>query len=155
MLLIAHLRGDADRVADRVRGLERNDDALAMGDKLILLVDDQEEVLDPTARALRYFGYRVVTALGGQEALALVESEPEIAVLITDMVMPGMPGDELVRRARGLRPTLPVLTVSGYHERSDNLADLEQRGLGFIRKPYLPEELAAAVEKLRCKDQDR
>ena len=128
--------------------------ARAVAARLVLLVDDQKEVLSATASALEYFGHRVVTACNGREALARLESDPEIDVLITDMVMPGMMGAELVRRARELRPTLPILTVSGYHEQGDELIDLDQRGLVFIKKPYLPEDLAAAVDKLHGKEPD-
>lgn len=83
--------------------------------KTILCVDDNEQVLSVRKFLLETRGYRVLPMRTGAEALDhLREAVPgSIDLLLTDLVLPGMDGNELVRRAKGLHPTLPALLVSG------------------------------------------
>lgn len=135
---------EAERTRPDASEATRND-----GSATLLVVDDREDVLLPTAQMLELFGYRVLTARSGADALTILrDPQRHIDLLMTDLVMPGMRGADLVRNARADRPSLPVLTVSGYHEQDETLASLGQEKLGFVQKPYLPDELLMAVRSL-------
>ena len=83
--------------------------------KIILCVDDNEQTLSVRTFLLETRGYRVLNAATAQEALEILErTEPgTLDLLISDLLLPGMDGNELVRRARQMHPTLPTLIVSG------------------------------------------
>jgi two-component system response regulator CpxR len=83
--------------------------------KVILCVDDNEQTLSIRTFLLETRGYRVLTASTSQSALDLLEQTIPGAVdlLISDLLMPGMDGNELVRRAKQMHPSLPALIVSG------------------------------------------
>jgi PAS domain S-box-containing protein len=85
------------------------------GDEHILLVEDEAQVRSIIARQLANLGYEVTTAASGAEGLACLQADPAIALMITDIVMPGdLQGPDLAARARDLRPDLPVIFISGY-----------------------------------------
>jgi CheY-like chemotaxis protein len=102
-----------------------------------------------TRRVLDQYGYGVLEARTGAEALELLgKSGSAVGAMISDVMMPGMSGHELVAEVRRRWPALPVLLLSGYAG-----ADLGEAGLrgphqGFLQKPYSPEVLAAALEDL-------
>ena len=83
--------------------------------KVILCVDDNEQTLAVRTFLLRTKGYRVLSMTTGQAALECLEASlpGTVDLLLCDLIMPGMCGTELVRRARDLRPGLPTLMVSG------------------------------------------
>jgi len=110
----------------------------------LLLVDDEPELLRVTARMLKDLGYRVDTALNADQALASLTVEKQaVDLLITDIVMPGMSGVDLVRRVREGLPTLPVLYTSGFNR--DRLDSVTAARTLF--KPFRREELAIAVQQ--------
>jgi PAS domain S-box-containing protein len=81
----------------------------------VMVVDDEEPLLDLTTRTLRELGYDPMGYRSGQAAWEAFRADPEsVDILVTDLRMPGMSGEELVREARRLRPLLPVVLVSGY-----------------------------------------
>jgi signal transduction histidine kinase/CheY-like chemotaxis protein len=107
--------------------------------RLVLLVDDEAAVRETTAELLRTFGYSVIEAGGGPAALECLRQEPDIALLLTDVVMPDMNGPALAEAARALRPGLPVVFISGY---ADLAGVADGAALGpLVRKPYRPSEL--------------
>ncbi|WP_066775659.1 PAS domain S-box protein, partial [Sphingomonas sp. CCH5-D11] len=79
-----------------------------------LLVDDEDAVRTATAHMLEEAGFTVIEAASGAAALQTLGAQPDMAVLVTDHLMPGMDGTQLARRAREIRPGLPCLIVSGY-----------------------------------------
>jgi two-component system cell cycle sensor histidine kinase/response regulator CckA len=81
-------------------------------------------------------------------ALIRVEDPAEVDLMLTDLVMPGMDGRELMRRARQHRPGLPVLFMSGYAEPPDDSTLARDPQADFIAKPFNPKDLAAKVSKL-------
>ncbi len=83
--------------------------------KVILCVDNNEQTLAVRTFLLETRGYRVVSATDGQTALEILEGFEQGAVdlLVADLLLPGMDGNELVRRAKGMHPMLPALIVSG------------------------------------------
>ena len=109
----------------------------------ILVVEDEAEVARVTMEVLRDIGYRAVEARDGQAALALIEQDPTIELVLSDVVMPGgISGLELARRLRKLRPGLPVVLATGYTQLGARVMD---KDLTFIAKPYRREALAAAL----------
>ena len=97
-------------------------------------------------RALTRHGYKVITANNGEEALEVIARGDEIALLITDVVMPAMDGPTMVREARKSRPNLPILFMSGYaEEQLRKSIDLDN--VAFLPKPFSVQELAEAARR--------
>jgi two-component system cell cycle sensor histidine kinase/response regulator CckA len=88
--------------------------AAATGTETILVVEDEPHVLEVTRRVLEEHGYRVLAAAGGDEALAHLAKDPAIRLMLADVVMPGMDGQELLSRALRARPDLRVVFLTGY-----------------------------------------
>ena len=118
------------------------------GAETILLVEDEEAVRAYATRVLRRFGYQVIAAASPGEALALPTGEiARVGLLVTDVIMPGHNGPELVARLAARAPGLRVLYVSGYAEQSVINHGLDQ-GAAFLAKPFSPETLAQKVREL-------
>jgi len=112
------------------------------GDQTILMVDDEELLLTMGQMLLSEFGYRVLTANSGEKALDIIaRSGPRIDLVITDVVMPGMSGRELIERLRQLAPQLRVMSVSGYIRRAS-----EGGGEIHLQKPFTSQELLRKVK---------
>jgi CheY-like chemotaxis protein len=100
-----------------------------------------------TSRTLENFGYRVLTAADGRDALALLTARPlDVAAAIVDMMMPGMDGVATIRALRRVRPDLPIIGVSGLgpSRRGGGPVDV---GL-FLAKPYSAETLLAGLHHM-------
>ncbi len=111
----------------------------------VLVVDDEESVRLSVARVLRKFGYEVVTACDGAEALAVVCGEDPVELILMDVTMPVMDGSVAARELRGRGVQIPIVLMSGYAEE-----ELVNRGVlahvdGFVKKPFEVSELVAAV----------
>jgi PAS domain S-box-containing protein len=115
----------------------------------VLVIDDQEPVLE-LARELRgRAGYAVETALGGREGLARFDADPgRFDAVLLDLAMPELDGEQVGRAIRARRADLPLLLVSGFaaDPASGRLAGLTPAA--FLRKPYGPEQLSAALRRL-------
>jgi len=105
----------------------------------ILIVDDDPEVRVIVAEFLDDFGYRVLQASGGAEALSLLAQNQDVRMLITDVRMPDMSGLELADLATQRQSDLKVILISGYFMPQH----VERR---FLRKPFRMKELQAAVQ---------
>ena len=100
-------------------------------------------------RVLASKGYRVLTAANGLEALEKSRShDGEIAVVITDVVMPVMSGPEFVERLALVRPRTPVIYMSGYAGDAVSFHGVMESGISFIAKPFTPQGLAAKVREV-------
>ena len=106
--------------------------------KTILVVDDDPGVLDYASNVLEGCGYTVLTAPDGASALVLLRNHVQIDLLFTDVVMPGLDGVEVARRACQECPDLKVLFTTGY------AADVIPAGR-LLKKPYRPQQLAGEV----------
>ncbi|HEV2608695.1 MAG TPA: PAS domain S-box protein [Noviherbaspirillum sp.] len=112
----------------------------------VLVVDDEPDVMDMAAELFRSIGYEVFTANNGQTALEILQRSKDISVLFSDVVMPGMTGIELAKRARQLRPAMKIILASGYPQPALKAQHTEIGEFPFMNKPY---KLAELAKKLR------
>jgi CheY-like chemotaxis protein len=119
----------------------------ARADEAILVVEDEPEVRRITVETLRELGYTVIEAEGGDEALALLEQHADIALLFTDIVMPGMNGRRLASLARQCRPELPILYATGYAPEDMAGASNDDGDIQTLRKPFEAADLARVVRQ--------
>jgi len=114
----------------------------------LLLVDDEPAVRGVIALVLRRVGYHVIEAGSGEEALQRFDEHiGQIRIIISDIVMPGMHGPDLVQRLLGMRSDLCVLFVSGYAA-SSPLPLMHNRRIAFLAKPFRTAELVAELARL-------
>ena len=118
------------------------------GSETILIVEDQSEVRIFAARVLRSYNYTVVEAADAEEALKVFEETPiPIDLIVTDVVMPGASGPELMDRLKERHPAIKVLFMSGYTEH----VTMQNGSIGtdspFVEKPFTAERLAAKVRE--------
>ena len=119
------------------------------GGETVLVVDDEEAVRSSTRRALERAGYAVIPATDGADALRLLtESDDAVHLVVTDVVMPGLGGRELVGRLKIMRPDLRVLFVSGYTEEGVRKQGVLQPGAAYLEKPFTPERLLRKVREV-------
>jgi CheY-like chemotaxis protein len=135
-----------DREVAATEGIEMPD-APPRGDETILLVEDDAQVRAAVARMLAGAGYRVVEVGSGEEALdALATGAGRVRLVLTDVVLPGLSGPELVDRLARFWPELPAVCMSGYTDHM--LRDQVLRsGLDFMQKPFGPAALARTVRQ--------
>jgi two-component system cell cycle sensor histidine kinase/response regulator CckA len=119
------------------------------GTETILVVEDNDGVRVLAACILESYGYHVLTAASGPEALELAgrDSAPRIDLLLTDVVMPLMNGREVADRLTESRPGLRVLFTSGYSSDTIIRHGIAAGRTSFIQKPYLPAELARKLRE--------
>ena len=124
--------------------------ALALtGTETVLLVDDDEIVRATVASMLESLGYEVLTASSGVEALSILENGTAIALLFTDVVMPGpISGRKLAERAMVINPAIKILFTSGYTENSIVHNSRLDTGVEFLSKPFDRERLAIKVRRV-------
>ena len=115
----------------------------------VLLVEDDDKVREVVAMALRDAGYAVLEARSGAMALAHADGRSDaIHLVITDLVMPGMNGRELVERWRARHPETRVLFMSGYTDATAHSQGGLPVGAAFIQKPFAPSALARRVREV-------
>jgi signal transduction histidine kinase len=113
----------------------------------ILLVEDEMALRQLISKTLSAAGYRVLQATNGEEALAMASTPDRIDLLLTDVVMPGMSGAELVARLRAKRSACVVLYMSGYDRHLIDQKTLE-RTASFLPKPFTPRVLLTRISEL-------
>lgn len=136
-----------DRIGAKTRKAAGGDEILR-GHEAILVVEDDPRVRRVAVSRLKDAGYQVVEAETAAQALILLAEHPEIALLFTDIAMPGgMTGDELAREVRAMRPDIKILFTSGYAEPSVAGRELA-RARSWLKKPYTAKELAVRLREL-------
>lgn len=119
------------------------------GDETILLVEDDGGVRGLAVKGLEHFGYTVIAASDGVEAIEIVESKGcELDLVLTDVVMPNMGGAELADILQARYPGLNVLFTSGYTDDAVVRHGLLEAHVHFIQKPYTPKSLASKIREV-------
>jgi PAS domain S-box-containing protein len=115
--------------------------------ELILVVDDEPPILKATSSVLTKYSYRVLTAASGEDAIRLfIQNSDSVALVLTDLMMPGIGGVDLIRTLRVIRPDLIVIATSGL-EQEDNRGRLEAVGIiEVLPKPCMAAQLLKAVD---------
>ena len=113
----------------------------------VLVVDDEPGIRQIARRILEDGGYEITEAEGGLEAIALLAQGHPLDLLMADLDMPGLGGDEMVRRIRATRPDLKVLYVTGHIDKLMDARPLWE-GEAFLEKPFNPVGLREAISLL-------
>jgi len=119
------------------------------GSETVLAVDDDSTTLELVEKILISYGYRVIAAASGEEALAMAAAEPEkIDLLLTDVMLPGIKGQDLAKTMTANRPDVNVLFMSGYLCPSMAHAESEKFAEAFLQKPFAPSTLLRKVRRI-------
>jgi len=114
----------------------------------VLVVDDETPIRTMERRILEKNGYQILEAPGGEEAITLLQNGQQLDLLIADLDMPVVPGEEMVRRIRLARPDLKVLYVTAHIDRLLDVRAMLWEGEAFLEKPFSAEGLREAVSLL-------
>jgi two-component system, cell cycle sensor histidine kinase and response regulator CckA len=117
------------------------------GSESILVVDDHQDVRTVAARLLRGLGYTVLEAENPSDALEIVARRPELDLIVTDVMMPGMSGSSLAHLLQTDKPNLRILLMSGRTDVPECPGTAPENGFALLRKPFSPAELAAKVRE--------
>jgi PAS domain S-box-containing protein len=119
------------------------------GSETVLIAEDDESVRVLAAEVLTGYGYKVLLATDGLEALEIVEGRGEpVDVLLTDVMMPGLDGKTLAERLRASRPRLKAILMSGCADEVTKEPGAADVGMAYLPKPFPPQDLAAKVRDL-------
>jgi two-component system, cell cycle sensor histidine kinase and response regulator CckA len=117
------------------------------GKETLLLVEDEAPVRESVRRLLEWHGYTVIEARNAADALQIYDgNEQGIDLVLTDLMMPGMGGHELVEQLRARHPELRVLFMSGYADKTMTTNGVVRRGTAYVEKPFTVELL---MQRLR------
>lgn len=109
----------------------------------LLLVDDEPALLDLLKRYLERIGYTVDACSGAEAALREFASDPtRYALVLTDLTLEGISGEEMLTRMREMNPSLPAIVASGYPYQPQSAATV------FLQKPFIPKVLAQAIGRI-------
>jgi two-component system cell cycle sensor histidine kinase/response regulator CckA len=120
----------------------------AAGTQTVLLVEDEEGLRELTKRLLTRQGYTVVVAGDAEEAIRCFDENPSIDVLLTDVVMPGASGPELVGQLVARRPGLKVIYMSGYTDDAIDHHGVLNPGIAFLHKPFTSDALGRKIREV-------
>jgi PAS domain S-box-containing protein len=126
----------------------RQPERRGMRSEAILVVEDEDRIREVTTEALRELGYTVFYAASAKQALQILESRPEIALLFTDIVMPEMNGRRLAEAALKLRPDLKVLYTTGYTRNAALHNGVLDPGVNFLAKPFTVDQLGQKIRQV-------
>ena len=120
--------------------------AATQGNEHILLIDDEEQIIDIEQQILERLGYKVTPKTDSEEALEEFAALPEkFDLVITDMTMPKMTGDQLARKLMDIKPDIPVILCTGYNETITEEKALAMGIDSFIMKPIIKDQLASTI----------
>jgi CheY-like chemotaxis protein len=117
----------------------------------VLLVEDEPLIAMTITDILEEFGHSVLEAVSAREALAIFEREKGVDLLITDLGLPDMPGEDLARRMRDVQPSLPILFATGRSAEAAVEADSFAPPFERLSKPFLMNDLQDAIDRLMAK----
>jgi PAS domain S-box-containing protein len=137
-------------VSDQGRQADVEESRLPTGHgELILVVDDEPAILEVTRGTLEMYGYRVLTAADGTEAIALyAQHKDEVKVVLTDMMMPYMDGPATIRALQKMNPRVRIIASSGLTENA-KIAEATNEGIHkFLSKPYTADKLLKTLAEI-------
>ncbi len=123
-------------------GPDSPDGRLPRGSETILVVGDNEDVRTYSTNAARELGYSVLEAADAKSAIVLLDENPDVRLLFTDVGLPGTNGPDLADRAKTVRPDLKVVFTSGYRQSANGNQKVLEPGELFLPKPFLMESFA-------------
>lgn len=115
---------------------------------IVLIVDDEDRTRDLERRILETGPYQVIEASGAHEAFAILDAGQKVDLMISDLEMPELSGEEMVKAVRAKRPTMKVLYVSGVVDRLLDARHVLGEGEAFLDKPFTAKLLLEAVSML-------
>lgn len=139
---IPRLENEFVRVPDVLRGSH------LMRKSRILIVDDDAAILETMAELLELSGFSPVQATDAAEALMILQQDPDIDAMVTDLTMPGADGITLIRHARELKSHLPAILLTGYAEQLTSVATCAAGNFHVLSKPVPSDRLLAQLEVL-------
>lgn len=135
-----------DREVKLETGIE---EPIPTGNEHILFIDDERAIVDVGKQILERLGYDVVTITSSLEALELFRAQSDkFDLVITDMTMPDMTGEELAREFMSIRPDIPIILCSGYRKK---IMEVKAKDIGiraFVGKPILKREIAETIRRV-------
>jgi signal transduction histidine kinase/CheY-like chemotaxis protein len=143
------MAADAEAAGFKAKEQESKEPKAVEGSESLLVVEDQEHLREMMVESLKLYGYRVIAAQDGAEALEICQQKKQsFDLLITDVVMPEMNGKELAEKIVRQSPGIKTLYISGYTE--DTIGDhhILLEGLSFLPKPFSPTALAQKVRQI-------
>ena len=136
----------ATSLQEGAAAVDRQEGAIT-GNEFILIVDDEEYITEVLVKALSEHGYQTASARNGEAAMELIaDGHPQIDLLITDIVMPGINGPELSRKMALQRPEMKTIYITGYQNEAAAVAD-ESPQTAAIQKPFSLDELLTRVRE--------
>jgi DNA-binding NtrC family response regulator len=117
------------------------------GTETILVVEDSDGLRVLVTRLLDRLGYRVLPAARDDEALKIFDEEPTIDLVLSDVIMPGASGPDLMLRLTERRPDLKVIYMSGYSEEAISHHGVLNRDIAFLQKPFTAQLLARKIRE--------
>ena len=136
----------SDRPAELFNGESHKDNWRGAG--TVLLVDDEETVRGIGSEMLKELGFCTITANDGRDALEIFKNRPEITLVILDLTMPHMDGEQCFRELRQMKPDVKVIMSSGYNEQEVTQKFAGKGLAGFIQKPYRLSVLKEVIRSL-------
>ncbi len=134
---------------DRIESVHTSE-AYQGGNERILLVDDEESIAKLEKQMLERMGYKVTCHVNSVEALEAFRASPlSFDLVISDMSMPNIPGDELAREIKSIRSDIPIVICTGFSERIRDEENIKELGIdGLLMKPVVKSDLAKVVRRL-------
>ncbi|MCX5874261.1 MAG: response regulator [Deltaproteobacteria bacterium] len=127
--------------------------AIGGGAKTVLLVDDDDNIRDLAATLLMEFGYKIITADNGKEALEIYRIEKDrISLILLDLIMPVMDGGQCLAEILRINPKAKVIVASGYSQSGPANDAMAGGAKGFVQKPYNMRQLLTAIRQVLDND---
>ncbi len=104
--------------------------------KRVLIVDDEVSLVNSMKNFFQFKGVEALVAFTGEEALAALEKEKDIAIVITDVIMPGISGIDLLKRIKQQHPGIPVIVMTGMLSIENTVSSLQNGASDYLLKPF-------------------
>ena len=113
----------------------------------VLIIDDEEKMCEFLRLVLSQDGHKVLTATSGEQALNMMRSKTDLDVIVTDLMMPGISGMEVLEEAKRLVPDTPVIMITGYSTVENAVQAMKAGAFDYLPKPFKVDEVKLVVKK--------